>query len=128
MTGRKKKIILAEDNLAIVDALTIMLEEFGYEVISIVDGNTVKDKLKEKPDLILFDLWMPGWNGKDACRYLKGNEDTKDIPIIIISADRNIAQLAKETGADDFIAKPFQMENLLAKVEKYLGKNEENSS
>ncbi|TLD42923.1 MAG: two-component hybrid sensor and regulator [Candidatus Jettenia ecosi] len=128
MTGRKKKIILAEDNLAIVDALTIMLEEFGYEVIPIVDGNTVKDKLKEKPDLVLFDLWMQGWNGRDACRHLKSNEDTKDIPVIIISADRDIAQLAKEAGADDFIAKPFQIEDLLAKVEKYIGKNEENSS
>ncbi|TLD41890.1 MAG: response regulator [Candidatus Jettenia ecosi] len=120
MISRKKKIILAEDNLAIVDALTIMLEEFGYEVIPIVDGNTVKDKLKEKPDLVLFDLWMPGWNGRDACRHLKSNEDTKDIPVIIISADRDIAQLAKEAGTDDFIAKPFQIEDLLAKVEKYL--------
>ncbi|MDN3509997.1 MAG: response regulator [Candidatus Jettenia sp. CY-1] len=128
MICRKKKIILAEDNLAIVDALTIMLEEFGYEVISIVDGSTVKDKLKEKPDLILLDIWMQGWSGRDACRYLKSNEDTKDIPIIIISADRNIAQLAKEAGADDFIAKPFQIEDLLAKVEKYIDKNKEDNS
>lgn len=128
MIGRKKKIILAEDNLAIVDALTIILEEFGYEVISVVDGSAVKDKLKEKPDLILLDIWMPGLGGRDACRYLKSNKDTKNIPVIIISANKDISQIAKEAGADDFIAKPFRMEDLLAKVEKYIDKNKENNS
>lgn len=128
MSGRKKKIMIVDDDPGIVDSLTILLEEFGYEVTSTVDASTVKDTLKEKPDLILLDIWMSGWDGRDVCKYLKGNEDTKNLPVIIISANKDIVYIAKEAGADDYITKPFQIEDLLAKVEKYLGENKKNNS
>lgn len=119
MSGRKKKILIVDDEPSIVDSLTMLLEDFGYEVISTINASATKDMLKKGPDLILLDIWMSGWDGRDICKYLKSNKDTKNIPVIIISANKDIVAIAKEAGADDFIAKPFRMEDLLAKVEKY---------
>ncbi len=115
----KKKILVADDDTAILDVLTLMLEGAGYEVTSILDGQTVRKVLSELPDLILLDIWMSGTDGRDICKQLKSNKKTKHIPIIMISANKDTREIAKEAGADDFIAKPFEMDKLLAKVEKY---------
>ncbi len=115
----KKKILVADDDTAILDVLTLMLEDAGYEVTSTVDGQTVRKVLSELPDLILLDIWMSGTDGRDICKQLKSIKKTKHIPIIMISANKDTRKIAKEAGADDFIAKPFGMKELLAKVEKY---------
>jgi CheY-like chemotaxis protein len=77
---------------------------------------------KDFPDLLLLDIWMSGQDGRDICKYLKKNPTTKNIPIILVSASRDIMQSAKNAGADDFIAKPFEMETLLDKVRHYTEK------
>jgi CheY-like chemotaxis protein len=116
-----KKILVADDDPAIVESTTLILEEFGYEVDSTVNGATIYKMEKEYPDLLLLDIWMSGQDGREICKYLKKKELTKNIPIIMISASSDIAQSAKESGADDFLAKPFDMDDLLAKVRKYTG-------
>jgi len=116
----KKTIMIADDDPGIVDVLTLMLEDAGYEVETTDDGQTVKDIKEHLPDLILLDIWMAGYDGRDICKYLKSQELTKHIPLIIISANKDAEGIAKDAGADDFIAKPFEMEDFLAMVEKYV--------
>ena len=120
MGDAKKKILVADDNPAIMDALKIMLEEEGYEVETTVDGATVQDITEPLPDLLLLDIWMSGIDGRNVCKLLKSNAATKHIPVIMISATKDIEQIAKDSGADDCISKPFQMERLLAVVAKYV--------
>jgi len=116
----KKKVLVVDDNAAILDALKIMLEDAGYEVETTVDGATVKDIKEPLPDLVLLDIWMSGVDGRDVCRHLKSIPATKHIPVIMISAAKDTEQIAKDSGADDFISKPFQMDHLLAIVAKYV--------
>ena len=115
----RKKILVADDDPAIVDAIQLMLELYDYEVSTTVDGETIYKMENEYPDLLLLDIWMSGQDGREICKYLKNKPLTKHIPIIMISASRDIIQSAKDSGADDFIAKPFQMDELLTKIEKY---------
>jgi DNA-binding response OmpR family regulator len=119
-SAKKKKILVADDDQGILDALKMLLEEVGYEVNTISDGETMRSVKNYYPDLLLLDIWMSGVDGRDICRQLKAQEKTKRIPIIMISANRDTEQIAKDAGADDFISKPFQMEELLEKVAKYV--------
>jgi DNA-binding response OmpR family regulator len=118
-----KKIMIADDDPGIVDAVEIMLDFEGYEVSSTVNGATVLDMQSEFPDLLLLDIWMSGFDGRDICRELKQKKDTRDIPIIMISASRDIERSAYEAGADDFLAKPFEIDDLLGKIKKLLKDN-----
>jgi DNA-binding response OmpR family regulator len=120
MGDTKKKILVADDNPAILDALKIMLEEKGYEVETTVDGATAQDMHDNLPDLLLLDIWMSGIDGRDICKHLKSAAATKHIPVIMVSATKDIEHIAKDSGADDFISKPFQMEHLMAMVAKYV--------
>lgn len=120
MNDAKKKILIADDDTAILEALVMMLEDAGYEVITTVDGETIYKMEKEFPDLLILDIWMSGMDGREICKHLKKQELTRDIPIIMVSANKDTQQMAKESGADDFITKPFEMKYLLSKVEKYV--------
>lgn len=116
----KKKILIADDDPGILDALTIMLEDAMYEVIQTTDGNAVYGLMREMPDLLLLDIWMSGVDGRDVCRHIKKDSSTNHIPIIIVSANKDTQQASITCGANDFIAKPFDMFNLLDKIEKHL--------
>lgn len=111
----KKRILVADDDPAILDVLKIMLESEDYEVEAISDSRLLLEKIY-KPDLFLLDKWMVGADGLDICRYLKAHDATKNIPVIIISATPDVRQPAKEAGADDFVEKPFNMFYLLNKI------------
>jgi len=117
----KKTIMIADNDPGIVDVLTLMFEDAGYEVETTDDGQTVKDIKEHLPDLILLDIWMAGFDGREICKYLKSQKLTKHIPLIMISANKDTEEIAKEAGADTFIAKPFEMNELLAMVDKYIG-------
>jgi len=108
--------MIADDDPGIVDAVEMLLEFEGYEVTSTVDGSTVLDMKDELPDLLLLDIWMSGEDGRDICRKLKSINSTKNIPVIMISASRDIKASAMSAGADDFLAKPFEMDELLKKI------------
>lgn len=114
-----KKILIAEDDEGILDAMKIMLEMEGYEVKTTVDGEALHDMEEELPDLLLLDIWMAGMDGRTICRYLKSQERTKHTPIILMSASREAEKTARDVGADDFLAKPFDFDQLVAMVAKY---------
>jgi DNA-binding response OmpR family regulator len=118
MSLKQKKIMIADDDPGIVDAVEMILEFEGYEVTSTVDGSTVLEMKDELPDLLLLDIWMSGEDGRDICKKLKQHPLTKNIPVIMISASRDIKQSAMDAGADDFLAKPFDMNELLKKIEE----------
>ncbi len=120
-TSIKKRILIADDDHAIVDSLTVILEEFGYDVKSTDDGRKVYRIKNDLPDLLLLDIWMSGIDGRQICADLKKENVTKNVPVILISAGRDIQKSAQESGADDFLEKPFTMEDLLEKVEKWTG-------
>jgi DNA-binding response OmpR family regulator len=113
-----KKILVADDDPAILHSLQMLLEDEGYQVETTVDGATIGDAQGFRPDLILLDIWMSGMDGREICRQLKSRDNTKGIPIVMISANRDTEQIARQAGADDFIAKPFDIDELLVKVEQ----------
>ena len=115
----RKKILVADDDPAIVDAVQMILEDEGYEVQSTINGRNIIAMKEESPDLLLLDIWMSGVDGTDICRTLKQDAKTKDIPIIMISANKDGQILSKQAGADDFLAKPFELEELINKVKSY---------
>ncbi|RDC57350.1 DNA-binding response regulator [Pedobacter chinensis] len=112
-----KKILIADDDEGIVDAVTMILEVMGYEVEYTYDGGAVIDAVKNRPDLILLDIWMSGHDGRDICKQLKNDPQYNEIPILMISASRDIRQSALDAGANDFMEKPFEMDSLLNKVD-----------
>src|SRR5215207_268683 len=116
----EKKVLVADDDPAILDAIEMMLALEGYEVDTTVNGETIYKMEKEYPDVLLLDIWMSGQDGRELCKYLKKNPHTSHIPIIMISASRDVERSAKEAGAEDFLAKPFDMDELLEKVKKHV--------
>lgn len=121
MNETKRKITIADDDQGILDAVGLLLEYEGYAVSTTLNGATLLDLKNELPDLILLDIWMSGTDGIDICKQLKQNEFARTIPIVMISASQDIERSAMEAGADDFLAKPFEIEELLTKIVKYLG-------
>ena len=119
--NNKRKILAADDDPAILEVFTLILEDAGYEVQTTVNGQTEQMAREFLPNLILLDIWMAGMDGRNICKSLKRHKLTKHIPIIMVSANKDTQVLAKEAGADDFMAKPFDMDDLLAKVAQYVG-------
>ena len=117
------KILLIEDELDLVEVTKMRLKNSGYEVISALSGEEAFTLLqKDIPDLILLDLLLPGMRGEEVCKKLKCDDRLKTIPVILFTASASdIAKVAKEVGADDYIMKPFEPEDLLSKVKKFIG-------
>ncbi|MDQ6844943.1 MAG: response regulator [Bacteroidota bacterium] len=114
-----KKILVADDDAGIVDVMQILLEDDGFFVITTMDGKKVKLLCKENPDMIFLDIWMSGVDGKVICKELKADPKTSNIPVVMFSANRDTKEIALECGANDFILKPFEIEELLALAHKY---------
>jgi CheY-like chemotaxis protein len=117
---RLKKIMIADDDPGILDAIGIVLEYEGYEVQSTPNGAVLLTMENEFPDLLLLDIWMSGIDGRDICKHLKQKECTRSIPIVLISASKDIERSAMDAGADDFLAKPFEIDDLLEKIERHV--------
>lgn len=115
-----KKIMVADDDPGILDAVCIMLEYEGYEVYCTPDGAELLTMESGFPDLLLLDIWMSGVDGRDLCKQLKHRPASANMPIVMISASNDIARSALEAGANDFLAKPFDIDVLLKKIEKNL--------
>ncbi|MGI4750709.1 MAG: response regulator transcription factor [Janthinobacterium lividum] len=117
-----KKILIADDDPGIVDSISMILEMMGYDVAFTHDGAVVPAEVaKGHADLILLDIWMSGHDGREICKTLKANVSTKNIPILMISASREVKQSALDAGADDFLEKPFEMNAMINKVERLIG-------
>ncbi len=114
------KVLLVDDERDIAEVTKIRLESRGFEVICAYDGLDAFGKAKEtKPDLVLLDLFMPVMHGYEVCRKLKDDTVTKDIPVILFSAGlckTSCPKEAKDAGAVDYVAKPFDVEELVDKI------------
>ena len=116
----KKLVLIAEDDQAIVEVMNIILTEAGYETAVIAEGNGVISAVKErKPDLLLLDIWLSGEDGGELAKKLKADEVTRDVSVVMISANTETEQIAKDSGADGFLRKPFDIDEFLATVKRY---------
>lgn len=117
-----KRILVVDDDEGILEAMELMLHDAGYVVETTPkNGTTIDKKIKKlKPHLIILDVLLSGSDGRTICKKLKSQNETKHIPIIMISAHPDARKSALEAGADGFLAKPFDMGDLLARVEKHV--------
>ena len=119
----KGKILVVDDEVNITQILEFSIGAEGYEVIAAQNGEEAIDKARrEQPDLIILDIMMPIIDGYEACRILKSNPLTKNIPVILLTAKgRDIdRRLGYEVGATDYIIKPFSPNKLVDKIHKLL--------
>lgn len=119
----QKKILLVDDEPDLVETIRFSLENEGFTVLVSYDGeDALNQARKENPDLILLDLMLPKLDGYKVCRLLKFDERYKHIPILMLTAKTQEKDklLGKETGADEYLTKPFEIDELLEKVKSYL--------
>lgn len=115
-----KKIFVVEDDHDIREMVEFILTNQEYKVQSFSTAEEFnKGMTAQKPDLILLDIMLPDGNGVEICRGLKQQIDTNGIPVVLMSAHANAKNL-KEECANDFIAKPFDVDDLLARLHKQL--------
>ena len=115
----KKKILVVEDDRDISELITYNLEREGYEIACLYDGSQVVEFVrKRKPDLIVLDLMLPEVDGIEICRTLKSDANTKHIPIVMLTAKSEEADVVVglQMGADDYIPKPFSPKVLVARI------------
>jgi DNA-binding response OmpR family regulator len=125
---KKGKILVVDDEVYIVHILDFSLGMEGYEVVTALDGEEALAKaIEHKPDLIVLDIMMPKMDGYEACRQLKSGEETRHIPVILLSAKgRNVDQKQGfEVGADDYITKPFSPRKLVDRINAILTQGRE---
>ncbi len=118
-----KKILIVDDEVDLVETVRFPLEMEGYHVLVSYNGEDALNLArKENPDLILLDLMLPKLDGYKVCRLLKFDDRYKHIPILMLTAktQEKDKALGMETGANEYITKPFEMDQLLKKVKAYL--------
>ncbi|MCX8043925.1 MAG: response regulator [Desulfobacterota bacterium] len=118
-----KKILIVDDELDIIETLQFALEQEGYTCCTALDGVDGLAKARtENPDLIFLDIKLPKMNGYKVARLLKLDEKYRHIPIIILTAKTHDADRIKaiETGADEYVTKPFDISHVLELVKRYL--------
>ncbi|MGS0747858.1 response regulator [Halpernia sp. GG3] len=120
-----KKIIIIDDDTAILDALNLVFDIEGFDVTTFERGTEIFEFLENhiNPDIILLDMWLKNEDGRDICKKLKNAADTKNIPIIIMSASRGLEPSALDSGADAFIAKPFEFDDVVDQMNKFIKNN-----
>jgi K+-sensing histidine kinase KdpD len=119
----QKKVLIVEDNQENTDLLVFFLKPKGYKITTVADGLQALETIKnDKPDIILLDIMLPKMNGFELCEKLKSDRATMSIPILMITALKELKDKirALEVGADDFISKPFENVELLARVKSLL--------
>lgn len=121
--GGQKTILVVDDEPINVELVSTYLEaDNRYSVITAGSGYEALERIEDEPDLILLDVMMPGMNGFEVCRTLRKNPLTQTLPIIILSAKNQINDLVQglESGANDYLPKPFYKEELLARIQAHL--------
>lgn len=119
--GAGPHILLVEDDPDTRTAMTLVLEMNGYQVTSAANGQEALDRLRREPRpcLIFLDLMMPVLDGWEFCKQQRQDPRLAVIPVIVLSADRSVADTAASIGATDFLQKPIQLEELLASAQRH---------
>ncbi len=117
-----KKICIVEDDQDLLEAISMSLEDQGFDVLPATKSSQISNALEGQdiPDLFIFDLFLSGENGKDLSLQVKSNYKTKNTPVILISAIPNLDQQAQQAKADDYLSKPFEINQLITKISHIL--------
>ncbi|MFA7001106.1 MAG: response regulator transcription factor [Candidatus Omnitrophota bacterium] len=124
----KETILVIEDEKNIAELVKVNLEQAGYAVRTVLRGDTgLEEARKTPPDLIVLDLMLPGLDGLEICRILKGQEATSHVPVIMLTAKTEETDqiVGLELGADDYVTKPFSPRQLVARVKAVLRRGRE---
>lgn len=115
-----KKILVVDDGEEMLEGIRIILEDEGYQVLATTDNSDIPSVARKfNPCLILLDYMMPGNDGGYITRKLKKDTELSKIPVIIFSASQEIETVAKDSGANDYISKPFDLDQLILKIEEF---------
>jgi DNA-binding response OmpR family regulator len=113
-------ILVVEDDPQVARLITLVLQRNGYDAKVVADGQSALARVREvRPAMIFADLTIRGMSGAALCSALKAEDETKDIPYVILSGDRDIAEKARVCGADDYMGKPFEFDDLIRLVNKH---------
>ncbi len=116
-----KKVLVIDDDESILEVVQLVLEAEGYEVETASSGRYIHRLLQSPPDLIILDILLSGEDGRNICSYLKSEELTQNIPVIMFSAHYkgDISHILNQSKADSFLAKPFDISDLTHLVKLY---------
>lgn len=124
------KILVVDDEINIRELVKFNLDKAGYKIIEASDGHSAVSMVRaEKPDLVILDLMLPGIDGLEVCRLLKGQRETSGIPIIMLTAKSEEIDkiIGLELGADDYMTKPFSARELTARVKAVLRRSQKDA-
>ena len=112
-----KKLLIIDDDEDISAMLFLLLRSKNFDVEVVIKSEDIFYKVKTyQPDIILLDVFLTGYDGRVICKQLKFHPDYKHIPVIMVSGDDDVLQTAQQYGANDFIQKPFEADDLLTKI------------
>lgn len=118
------RVMIVDDDPALTGLLTIFLRGAGYETVVANSGQRALDLiLHHQPDVILLDLMMPIVSGSTVCKEIRANQNTRHIPIIVVSGDGRADTKTAEVGADACIVKPFELDDVLERIRKFCGQD-----
>lgn len=121
----KKKILVVEDEESLLKLESILLTSKGYDVKGVANGQEALDAIAEEiPDLVLLDIMLPEMDGFEVCRRIKENPQTKDLPVVMLTAKKSREDMTRgqEVGADWYITKPFKSANVIETIQRFLYK------
>ncbi len=119
----KKRILIVEDEESLLKLESILLTSRGYEVKGVADGRSALESIaSSKPDLVLLDIMLPEMDGFEVCRQIKGNEATRHIPVIMLTAKKSREDMVRgeQVGADWYITKPFKSAMVIETIQRFL--------
>jgi CheY-like chemotaxis protein len=113
-------ILIVEDDPQVARLITLVLQRNGWQSEVVSDGQTALEWARQRrPAMIFADLTIRGMGGDELCSALKAQPETKEIPYVVVSGDRDIAEKARVCGADDYMGKPFEFDDLIRLVDRY---------
>jgi CheY-like chemotaxis protein len=113
-----KKILIVDDNKFIIEVMTYILNNSGYDVVALTNGDKVLDHIKtDQPDLVILDMMLPDADGREICRDIKDNDDLKNLPVIICTGSSELELSMNQPGSpNDVLYKPFDVDSLVDMV------------
>lgn len=121
--NKRKKILIVEDEESLLKLESILLTSKGYEVEAVADGLAAMEAVrKSKPDLVLLDIMLPEIDGFEVCRRIKEDPETRDIPVIMLTAKKSREDMARgeQVGADWYITKPFKSAMVIETIQRFI--------